>query len=144
MKNFSSFMRHFQLINCKIVIYACKELKCLFKGESLTPSSNPETINEYMDDLKKGTVKPLSMGAYEYNCCVEYLKMIRRELIKKRNQSKFMTLTFSEYDHSDIICPPIEDCLAMVAREVGFEVVYEEIQGDKYVYTLKSTLGEKR
>lgn len=144
MKNFSSFMRHFQLINCKIVVYACKELKCLFKGESLTPNFNPETINEYMDDLKKGIVKPLPMGAYEYNCCVEYLKMIRRELIKKRNQSKFMTLTFGEYDHSDIICPPIEDCLAMVAREVGFEVVYEEIQGDKYMYTLKSTLGEKR
>lgn len=144
MKNFCNFMRHFQLINCKIVVYASKELMCLFRGESLEPNFNPETIHEYMDDLKKGTVKPLPMGAYEYSCCTEYLKMIRRELIKNRNQSKFMTLTFGEYDRYGLVYPPLEDYLAMVAKEVGFEVVYEEFEGDKYTYTLKSTLGEKR
>ena len=144
MKNFSDFMRHFQLINCKIVVYACKELKCLFRGESLEPSFNPETIHEYMEELKKGNVKPLPMSAYEYSCCVEYLKMIRRELIKNRNNSKFMMLTFCKSNEYGVICPPLEDCLEMVAKDVGFAVICEEIQGDKYTYTLKSTLGEKR
>ncbi len=144
MKNFSSFMRHFQLINCRIVVYACKELKCLFRGESLKPSFNSETIHEYMKDLKEGGVKPLPMGAYEYSCCVEYLKMMRRKLVKNRNKSKFMMLTFDECEHYGIACPPFEDCLFMVAREVGFEVVCEEVQNNKYMYTLKSTLGEKR
>ncbi len=144
MKNFSDFIRHFQLINCKIVVYAYKELKCLSRGERLEPSFNPETIHEYMESLKEGNVKSLPMGAYEYSCCVEYLEMMRRELIKNRNQSKFMMLTFSKYDHFGTVCPPLEDCLSMVAKEVGFEVIYEEIQGNKYTYTLKSTLGEKR
>lgn len=144
MKNFSDFMRHFQLINCKIVVYACKELKCLFRGESLKPSFNPETIHEYMKGLKEGGAKPLPMGAYEYSCCVEYLKMMRRELTKNRNKSKFMMLTFDEYDHYGIACPPIEDCLEKVAKEVGFAVICEEVHGDKYTYTLKSTLGEMR
>ena len=144
MKNFSDFMRHFQLINCKIVVYACKELKCLFRGESLKPSFNPDTVREYMEDLKKGVVKPLPMGAHEYSCCVEYLKMMKRELIKNRNKFKFMMLTFDEYDHYGITCPPLEDCLSMVAKEVGFEVVCEEVQNNKYMYTLKSTLREKR
>ena len=51
MKNFSNFMRHFQLINCKIVVYACKELKCLIRGESLEPKFNPETAMEYMEEV---------------------------------------------------------------------------------------------
>ena len=144
MKDFYSFMRHFQLINCKIVVYACKELKCLIRGESLKPSFNPDTAREYIEDLKKGIVKPLPMGAHEYSCCVEYLKMMKRELIKNRNKFKFMMLTFDEDVNYDIACPPIEDCLYMVAREVGFEVVCEEVQNNKYMYTLKSTLGEKR
>lgn len=144
MKNFSDFMRHFQLINCKIVVYACKELKCLFRGGSLKPSYNPDTIREYMEDHRKGIVKTLPMGAHEYSCCVEYLKMMRRELIKNRNNFKFMMLTFDEDVHYDIACPAVEDCLFMVAKEVGFEVVCEEVQNNKYMYTLKSTLREKR
>lgn len=143
MKEFYSFMRHFQLINCKIVVYACKELKCLIRGESREPKFTPEIIHEYMEDLKKGTVKPLPMGPYEYGCCVEYLKMIRRELFKNRKQFKFMTLTFCECDEYGLICLPIEDCLNRVAKEVGFEVICEERDGDKYTYTLQSTLGEK-
>lgn len=143
MKKFSDFMRHFQLINCKIVVYACKELKCLIRGESLEPKFNPETAMEYMEDLKHGTVNPLPMGAYEYSCCVEYLKMIRRELFKTQNRGNFMVLTFGEYDRHGVICPPLEDCLEMIAKEVGFAVVCEEVQGDKYTYTLKSTLREK-
>ena len=133
-------MRHFHLINCKIVVYACKELKCLFRGESLEPSFNSETISEYMENLKNRVVKPLPMGAYEYSCCVEYLKMIRRELVNKRNRNKFVMLTFSKSDNSGVICPPLEDCLKMVANEVGFELVDEQIEGDKYTYTLISTL----
>lgn len=140
MKKFSTFMRHFQLINCKIVVYACKELKCLLRGESLKPSFNPETISEYMNDLKNGIVKPLPMGAYEYSCCVEYLKMIRRELVSKKNRNKFVMLTFGKVDRYGIVSPPIEDCLKMVANEVGFELVHEEIKGDEYTYTLISTL----
>ena len=140
MKNFSNFMRHYQLINCKIVVYACKELKCLLRGESLKPSFNPETIGEYMEDLKNGIVKPLPMGAYEYSCCVEYLKMIRRELVSKKNRNKFVMLTFCKNDYQGLVCPPLEDCLKMVANEVGFELVHEEIKGEKYTYTLISTL----
>ncbi len=140
MKKFSNFMRHFQLINCKIVVYACKELKCLFRGESLEPSFNPETIHEYMEDLKNGIVKPLPMGAYEYSCCVEYLKMIRRELVNKKNRNKFVLLTFNKIDKHGLVCPPLEDCLKMVANEVGFELINEEINGDEYTYTLISTL----
>lgn len=140
MKNFSTFMRHFQLINCKIVVYACKELKCLLRGESLESSFTPETIHEYMENSQKGIVKPLPMGAYEYSCCVEYLKMIRRELVSKKNRNKFVMLTFNKVDRHGIVCPPIEDCLKMVANEVGFELVHEEIKGDEYTYTLISTL----
>lgn len=144
MKNFCNFMRHFQLINCKIVVYAFKELKCLFRGESLKPKFTPDTISNYMEDLKKGTVKPLPMGPYEYSCCVEYLKMIRRELFKNRKSFKFITLTFCECDEYCLICPPLEDCLDKVAKEVGFEVICEEREGDKYTYTLQSTVGERK
>jgi hypothetical protein len=143
MKNFSNFMRHFQLINCKIVVYACKELKCMLRGESFEPTLTPENIQEYMEDLKSGTMKKLPMGGYEYSCCVEYLKKIKRELIKSRCKSKFMMLTFDEYEPG-VVCPPLEDCLEMVAKEVGFAVVYEEVKGNKYIYTLKCTLGEKQ
>ena len=133
-------MRHFQLINCRIVVYACKELKCLIRGESLEPSITPETIQEYMEDLKKGVVKSLPMGAYEYSCCVEYLKMIRREIVSKKNRNKFVLLTFDKADPNGLVCPPLEDCLKMVANEVGFELIDEQINGDKYTYTLISTL----
>lgn len=143
MRNFCTFMRHFQLINCRIVVHSINELKCIARGESLDPSFNPETIDEYMKELKNGSVKPLPMGAYEYSCCVEYLKMIRRELIKKRNSFKFMLLKFSKIDPHGIVCPPLEDCLQMVAKEVGYAVVCEEIKGDMYTYTLKSTLQER-
>ncbi len=97
-----------------------------------------------MEDLKKGNVKPLPMGPYEYSCCVEYLKMIEHELIKNRCKSKFITLTFDEYSKYGMACPPLEDCLEKVAQEVGFAVVYEEIKNNSYIYTLKSTLGDKR
>lgn len=140
MKKFSNFMRHFQLINCKIVVYACKELKCLMRGESLEPSFNSETIHEYMEDLKKGVVKDLPMGAYEYSCCVEYLKMIRREIVSKKNRNKFVLLTFDKMDPKGLVCPLVEDCLKLVANEVGFELIDEQIEGDKYTYTLISTL----
>ena len=142
MKNFSIFLRHFQLINCKIVIYATKELKCLLRGESLEPSFDSEAFKEYMNDLKNGIVKPLPMGAYEYGCCVDYLKIIKRELLKTRCRTKFMTLTFSEHSKNGVIFPPLEDCLNLVAKEAGFAVVCEKIKKDSYNYTLKSTLGE--
>ena len=115
----------------------------MLRGESFEPKLTPETIHEYMDDLKSGTLKSLPMGGYEYSCCVEYLKKIRRELFKSRCKSKFMMITFDEYE-SGVVCPPLEDCLEMVAKEVGFAVVYEEVKGNKYTYTLKCTLGEKR
>ena len=140
MRKFCTFMRHFQLINCRIVVHAFNELMCMFRGESLESSFNSETIHEYMEDLKKGTVKPQLMGTYEYSCCTEYLKKIRRELFKNRNNFETLTLTFGEIDHYGIICCPLEYCLEMVAKEVGFEVIDEEIGSEKYTYTLKSTL----
>ena len=77
---------------------------------------------------------------YEYSCCVEYLKMIRREIVSKKNRNKFVLLTFDKADPNGLVCPPLEDCLKMVANEVGFELIDEQINGDKYTYTLISTL----
>ena len=140
MKKFSNFMRHFQLINCKIVVYACKELKCLLRGESLEPSFNPEIIHEYMEDLKDGNVKSLPMGAYEYSSCVECLKMIRRQLLKNRKDFEVLTLIFNDIDYYGMLKTPVEDCLIMVAKEVGYEVIDEKIGSTQDEYTLKSIL----
>lgn len=143
MRNLSTFMRHFQLINCRIVVYAFNELKCIARGESLEPSLNPEKIEEYIKNLKEGSVKPLPMSAYEYGCCVEYLKIIRRELIRRRNSFKFIMLTFSKTDSYGNVCVPLEDCLEKVANEVGYAIVYEDMKSEAYTYTLKSTLNER-
>ena len=139
MKNFSNFMRHFQLINCRIVVYACKELKCLIRGESLEPSITPETIQEYMDDLKSGTLKSLPMGGYEYSCCVEYLKKIRQILFESRKDFSEIVIVFHELNRYHMATPPLEDCLFKVAEEVGFEVTDEKILDDRFEYTLVST-----
>lgn len=138
MRDFYKFMRHFQLINCRIVVHSLNELKCLLKGGRLEPSFDPKTVDEYLKALEEGNVKTLPMGAYEYSCCVEYLKKIRKELIRRRGRHKILFLEFSGMDEFDMVISPLEDCLEMVAKEVGFEVVDEEILPNKYQYTLVS------
>lgn len=131
-------MRHLQLINWKIVIYSFQELKCLSKGDKLSPSFDFKAFKKYMEDLKKGKIKALPMGAYEYSCCVQYLKKIRHELWKNRKNFKSITLVFDKCSSSGIVLCPLEDCLEMVAEEVGFSVINEEIEFKKYEYTLRS------
>lgn len=140
MRKFYNFMRHFQLINWRIMVHSFNELKCILRGNRLEPSFNPQTIQEYMEDFKKGTIKPLPMGAYEYNCCVEYLKKIRHELFSNRDNFESFTLVFGKSDFYDLVIVPLEDCLEMVANEVGFKVTGEKIGDDKYEYTLESVL----
>ena len=143
MRNFYNFMRHFQLINWRIVIHSINELKCLAKGEYREPSFNTSTIPEYIEDLRKGIVKPLPMGAYEYHYCVEYLKMIRREVWKNRKALESITLKFGERGPYHLVIVPVEDCLEMVAEEVGFKLVEEIDTGVGYEYVLKSEFWKK-
>lgn len=138
MRDFSKFMRHFQLINCRIIVYAAKELGCLARGQRLKPSFTPETASEYIKDIVDGKPpKALPMGAYEYSCCVEYLKLIRRTLWKNRNNFKKLVLVFGEVDRFGCILLPVEGCLEMVAKETGFSVD-EKFEPERYVYTLRS------
>ena len=143
MRNFYNFMRHFQLINWRIVIHSINELKCLAKGERLKPSFNTDTIPEYLEDLRKGIVKPLPMEAYEYHYCVEYLKMIRRKLWENRKDFESFTLVFGDMYKHRLPIAPVEDCLEMVAKEAGFEVISETDTGVGYNYVLKSKFWEK-
>ena len=140
MRDFYKFMRHFQLINWRIVVHSINELKCIAKGDDLKPSFNPDTIPEYIEDLKEGIVRDLPMGAYEYNSCVEYLKMIRRKLWENRRNFESFTLVFSKLDCYNLLIAPVEDCLEMVAKEVGFKIVSETDTGVSYNYVLKSEL----
>ena len=143
MRNFYNFMRHFQLINWRIVVHSINELKCLAKGERLKPSFNTSTIPEYMEDLRNGIVKPLPMGAYEYHYCVEYLKMIRHELFKNRKNFESLTLIFADMDNQRLVITPVEDCLEKVAEEVGFKLIDEIDTGVGYEYVLKSEFWKR-
>ena len=139
MKNFFNFMRHTQLLNWKIVVYSCKELSCIFKGESLEPSFTPDVISEYMEELSKGEKpKALPMGAYEYDKCVEYLKKIRHCLFGARENFTKLMIVFDETNRYHMVTPPLEDCLFKVAEEVGFKVTDEKLLDDRFEYTLES------
>ena len=114
---------------------------CLAKGGSLEPSFTPEVISEYMEDFSKGEkLKPLPLGAYEYECCVEYLKKIRRTLVASRENFRILTIVFDEANRYNMVTPPVEDCLYKVAEEVGFAVIDENLYDEKFEYTLKSCL----
>lgn len=139
MKNFLNFMRHTQLLNWKIVVYSCKELSCIFKGGSLEPSFTPDVISEYMENVSKGKkLDPLPMGAYEYDCCVEYLKKIRHCLFSSRDNFSKLLIVFDELGRYNMVTPPLEDCLFKVAEEVGFKVTDEKLLDDRFEYTLES------
>lgn len=109
----------------------------------MKPSFNTDIIPEYMEDLRKGIVKPLPMGAFEYHYCVEYLKMIRRKLWECRKDFESFTLIFGDMDNYRLVIAPVEDCLEMVAKEAGFEVISETDTGISYDYVLKSKFWEK-
>ena len=143
MKNFFNFMRHTQLINFKIVVYSCKEIVELIKGKSTAPSISSDKLHEYLKDFQEGNgVKPLPMGAYEYDCCVEYLKMFRKEFFKNRKDFSTITLVFGEDDKYGIVLMPVEDCLLMVAKEVGLELVEENLLTHQSEYVFKSLFFE--
>ena len=129
-----------QLINTRIVKYEFKEIVCLIKGDRLAPSFNPETMHQYLEDLKEGIVpKELPMGAYEYDCCVEYLKKLRRMLYALRKDFQFITLEFDDVDTCQTVIPPLEDCLEMVCKEVGFKMIEENfMETGSYFYTFQS------
>ena len=139
MKNFFKFMRHTQLLNWKIVVYSCKELACIFKGGKLEPSFSSDVISKYMEDLSRGkNLEPLPMGAFEYDCCVEYLKKIRQLLFESRKDFSEIVIVFDELNRYHMATPPLEDCLFKVANEVGYEVTEEKILDDRSEYTLVS------
>ena len=101
MNNFSQFIRHIWLINTCIVVYTCKKLICMAKGEKLKPSFNMKMVYEYMEDIKDGKrLKPMPMGAYEYSCCVKYLKKIKSILKSSREDFHSLVLEFGEKDKS--------------------------------------------
>lgn len=141
MNNFSQFMRHIWLINTRIVVYTCKKIFCIAKGQKLKPSFDLEKISEYMEDLKEGKrLKPMPMGAYEYACCVKYLKKLRRSLWSSRKDFHVLAIVFNEKDKYSIVISPLEDCLEKIANETEFKLKNEEIYFDEYVYTLQSNL----
>ena len=142
MNNFSQFIRHIWLINTRIVVYTCKKLICMAKGDKLKPSFNMKMVYEYMEDIKEGKrLKPMPMGAYEYSCCVKYLKKIKSLLKTSREDFHSLVLEFGEKDKHSIVITPLEDCLEKVAEEVGFKLTSEEIGSEKYVYTFQSTFA---
>lgn len=139
MKNFFNFMRHIQLLNWKIVVYSCKELSCIAKGEKLEPRYTSSAISEYMEDLSRGKkLEPLPMGAYEYDCCVEYLKKIRKCLLKSGEDFAKLLIVFDEDNRYHMVTPPLEDFLYKVTEEVGFKVTDENILDDRFEYMLES------
>lgn len=139
MKNFFNFMRHIQLLNWKIMVYSCKELSCLAKREKLEPRYTPSAISEYMENVSRGKkLEPLQMGAYEYDCCVEYLKKIRSCLFKSRGDFAKLLIVFDDINRYHMVTPPLEDCLNKVTEEVGFKVTDENILDDRFEYTLES------
>lgn len=145
MKNFYNFLRHIQRLNFCIMKYAFKELVCIFKGDHLAPSFNPETMSTYLNNLKEGkTLAPLPMGAYEYDCCVEYLKKLRTKLVSSRKDFSQIVVTFDEIDTCQTVIPPLEDCLEMVYKEVGFKLVDESIETFSCVYTFESLFYQKK
>ena len=79
------------------------------------------------------------MGAFEYDCCVEYLKKIRQLLFESRKDFSEIVIVFDELNRYHMATPPLEDCLFKVAEEVGFEVTDEKILDDRFEYTLVST-----
>ena len=87
-------------------------------------------------------MKPLPKGAYEYDCCVEYLKMFRKEFFKNRKDFSTITLVFGEDDKYGIVQTPVEDCLLMVAKEVGLELVEENLLIHQSEYVFKSLFFE--
>ncbi|MBR3614849.1 MAG: hypothetical protein IKL55_06695 [Clostridia bacterium] len=97
-----------------------------------------------MEELERGNLNSLPMDAYEYHCCVEYLKKIRYELCKNWKNFETITLFFGETDYFDLLIVPLEDCLKMVASEVGFELIGERVEDEMYKYTLKSMFAEGR
>ena len=143
MKNFFNFMRHTQLINFKIIVYSCKEIGGILKGKKLKPSLSPKKIQEYIDDFQKGNeIKSLPMGPYEYDCCVEYLKMLRKELFKNRKDFSMITLRFGPNLKYGVTEVPAEDCLIKVAKEVGFDFSEERLLALNSEYDFKSSFFE--
>lgn len=143
MRKFYNFMRHYWLINWWIVVHSFKELMCLMKGESLEPSMNSEAISKCIQLVRDGELSiELPMGAYEYDCCVEYLKKIKSLLIASRKNFEHLTIVFDEVNSRQLVIPPLEDCLCKVAKEVGFCVIDETAYDTKYEYILKSEFWE--
>lgn len=144
MNNFHNYLRHIHLVFSRIIKYAYKELVCILKGGSLTPSFTPDMIPAYFEDLKNGKkLQDLPMGAYEYHCCVEYLKKFRSQLFRSRKSFDEIKLSFFEIDENLIIISPLEDCLITVANEIGFDLIEENIDGIDYEYTFKSRFFQK-
>ena len=88
-----------------------------------TDAPNLHTIAGNVKDVVVSNCLP--MGAYEYDCCVEYLKKLRRMLYALRKDFQFITLEFDDVDTCQTVIPPLEDCLEMVCKEVGFKMIEE-------------------
>lgn len=147
MKNFYNYMRHLQLINWHICRYSLKALRSQAEGDFFLPSVKHHTEEYFLNKSSSECPMPkefpeVNMGGYEYDCCVEYLKNLRRTLFKHGSQSKY-TLEFSEIQNnltSDLILCPLENCLFTVARQCGFKVIEQDISETTFIYTLCSNL----
>ncbi len=149
MKNFYNYIRHLQLINWHICRYSLKALHCSFNGDLFLPSAMHHTEEYYFKkSAENGTLMSNEfseddMGAYEYDCCVIYLKNLRTTLFKKGFLNSNYQLEFSEAKNnltSDLILCPFANCFYTVAKKCGFKVIDECFSENTFIYTLCSDL----
>lgn len=136
MKKFFNFMRHTQLLNWKIVVYSCKEIACIFKRAKLKSNPSSAELVDYTESLLKNGRLPAK--AYEYDCCVEYLKKIRHCLFSSREDFSKLLIVFDEVDRYNEVRLSSAVLFFKVAEEVGFKVTDEKLLDDRSEYTLKS------
>lgn len=142
MKTFINYMRHFWLINFYIAKYSCKVISRIFKGDStFLPSHRVIRANLEMM-TRNGLIKPPNMCAYEYDCCVEYLKIIRKNFHFSRKSDSEFSIVFSALDTPQVYIPIYETYFKMVAKECGFDITHIEKLNETYIFTLASNLED--
>lgn len=127
MNNFIVFATHFSRLNFCIGKYAFKTVVTLFKTDHIlgTPNENGDFI-------------PTELN--EFDCCTDYAKKLLAACIVNHSSSIFKLYFDFDDLRKGLILPPDYDCLAFVAKEVGFEVVSEDFDGLGYTYTIQNAL----
>lgn len=136
---FFNYIRLFQLINWHICRYSVKCLYYSFKGDPFLPTFNPDDFENYLDKCfsPDGDFKGLPMGAYEYECCIIYLKTIRKTMLKEGPSSNIYTIDFSRSNPLGYTLVPLKDCLQKVTNDCGLKIIDNPLDETQCIYTLE-------